>query len=586
MSNPGNDNNQPNVDLSKPPPGYPRAYRRTGYSWTDYQNSSNQSTGRGTPNNRQTPNSYNRYAENSQIKLEKDVSKPGSSNATFNSANQSNFQNGFYANYLLQPPPPPPPTDSTSSSAKEAPSPNPSQNYYSDLYNTLYAAPPRSQTAIGARPTVSPKPAEEYKGQYNRKYKGYYNYNRSGRNYYPYTKNRQTAPKPHEPLNKGKKKKPLSQSMPSTRGWTLEQAKRALAVETEYNRRHKSQSLIVKFPDKELNREIVSKLHGQIDHVYFQLPCTPRFCFVTLKEDANVGKVMEELNQIKFGDGYLTVEPKKDREEDLRLGPEDIDPLTLYVGNLAQEVTVEKVHKAYPKNKRVDIGFAKKMKYTRYAFVSFHTVDDAIEAFQKTRAEEMYAKTIIVRFRRLHGTVGLPGEPKPQNTKKNSPEGRAATSHEKKNPFDDLFGFKEEQPDPYEEDAITDFDSLNLLASAPPSEFDRVSVAGFPDSLVPEAEPVSPEPVLAKIKTEPLDDEDMAPADHPDDAPLHHESDPASENIQIPFIKKEEDIFDDKSQTIHNDDKVDSPDSLQHLLRLLDDEINPGVKELSVSSVT
>lgn len=70
------------------------------------------------------------------------------------------------------------------------------------------------------------------------------------------------------------------------------------------------------------------------------------------------------------------------------------------------KVTVDDVVKAYPKHKRIDIGFAKKMKYTRYAFVGFRTVDDAIEAFQNTHSTEMYNKSLIVRFRRLHGTVG------------------------------------------------------------------------------------------------------------------------------------------------------------------------------------
>lgn len=70
---------------------------------------------------------------------------------------------------------------------------------------------------------------------------------------------------------------------------------------------------------------------------------------------------------------------------------------------------MDDVKKVYPKHKRVDIGFAKKMKYTRYAFICFNKVDDAIEAFQSTHSSEMYNKSLIVRFRRLHGTVGKCG---------------------------------------------------------------------------------------------------------------------------------------------------------------------------------
>lgn len=89
------------------------------------------------------------------------------------------------------------------------------------------------------------------------------------------------------------------------------------------------------------------------------------------------------------------------------------------MGNLAQEITKEDMVKTYPKCKRIDIGYAKKMKYTRYAFVTFKTVADSIEAFKKTHSTQMYSKSLIVRFRRLHGTVGMPGESKPQNPPKN-----------------------------------------------------------------------------------------------------------------------------------------------------------------------
>lgn len=91
----------------------------------------------------------------------------------------------------------------------------------------------------------------------------------------------------------------------------------------------------------------------------------------------------------------------------------------MYVGNLAQEITKEHMVKTFPKCRRIDIGYAKKMKYTRYAFVNFKNVTDSIAAFKQTHSTEMYSKSLIVRFRRLHGTVGMPGESKPQNPPKN-----------------------------------------------------------------------------------------------------------------------------------------------------------------------
>lgn len=84
------------------------------------------------------------------------------------------------------------------------------------------------------------------------------------------------------------------------------------------------------------------------------------------------------------------------------VGPEDIDPTTLYVGNLANNVTVEDIIRIFPKGARKDLGFAKKMKNTRYAFICFRTVADAVEALKKTHNTDLHCKSLIVRFRRLN----------------------------------------------------------------------------------------------------------------------------------------------------------------------------------------
>ncbi|XP_066147380.1 uncharacterized protein Pof isoform X1 [Euwallacea fornicatus] len=225
-----------------------------------------------------------------------------------------------------------------------------------------------------------------------------------------------------------KKKKPLSQNKYSKKEWTIEESQHALDVETELNKLHKRHQLVIKFPDLELSRDIVSKLHPLIERVYFQQAYTPRFCFVSLSDASRIKETMEDLNKTKFGYGFLTAEPKTSKDDQSAEGPEDIDPKTLYVGNLSLEVTVEDVVKAYPKYKRIDIGFAKKMKYTRYAFVSFNSAEDAIEGFRNTHNTEMYSRNIIVRFRRLHGTVGRPGEPKLQNTRKRNESSDSANS--------------------------------------------------------------------------------------------------------------------------------------------------------------
>lgn len=108
--------------------------------------------------------------------------------------------------------------------------------------------------------------------------------------------------------------------------------------------------------------------------------------------------------------------------------------------------------KTYPKCKRIDIGYAKKMKYTRYAFVTFKSVQDSIEAFKKTHSTQMYSKSLIVRFRRLHGTVGMPGESKPQHPPKNKDgnagdEGSSTTNEHVEQVLDDVIPVKDKSDD-------------------------------------------------------------------------------------------------------------------------------------------
>lgn len=137
-----------------------------------------------------------------------------------------------------------------------------------------------------------------------------------------------------------------------------------------------------------------------------------------LQDSADPDQVIKQINEQKFGNGFLSAEYKRDKEEEQNVTAKDIDPLTLYVGNLAQEITKENIVSLFPRNKRIDIGYAKKMKYTRYAFIGFSRVQDSIEAFKHAFNQQLHSKSLIVRFRRLNGTVGMPGEAKPQHPPK------------------------------------------------------------------------------------------------------------------------------------------------------------------------
>lgn len=155
----------------------------------------------------------------------------------------------------------------------------------------------------------------------------------------------------------------MSQNYPS-RPWNREDAQSALKVENEYNKTVRAQSLIIKFPDPDLNKDIVREFHPGIQNIHFQSPSGPRYCFIQMSEDVNIDEAIKELEKIPFGIGHLKVERKSLRDEDFPM-PEEIDPYTLYVGNLPESVNVNEVKSKFPTATRVDVGYAQKMRNTR-----------------------------------------------------------------------------------------------------------------------------------------------------------------------------------------------------------------------------
>lgn len=61
----------------------------------------------------------------------------------------------------------------------------------------------------------------------------------------------------------------------------------------------------------------------------------------------------------------------------------------------------------FPTAKRIDIGYAQRTKFTRYAFLHYDTVDDSMDAFKSTYNLTIDARHLVVRFRRNKGRVGL-----------------------------------------------------------------------------------------------------------------------------------------------------------------------------------
>ncbi|PSN38107.1 hypothetical protein C0J52_00843 [Blattella germanica] len=214
----------------------------------------------------------------------------------------------------------------------------------------------------------------------------------------------------------------MSQSYP-TRPWNKEDAERALSEEAVHMKGLRNKSLIIRFPDPEVSKDMVKGFHPAIDKVHFQVPSGPRYCFVQLHETANTENTIKDLEEISFGSGRLVVE-KKFQKDDEDLTPEAIDPYTLYIGNLPTNVSVASVKEQFATASRIDIGFAQKMKHTRYAFIRYNSVDDAIQAYRDSHNLVLESRSIIVRFRRQRGHLGLPGEngnqkppPKPAKAK-------------------------------------------------------------------------------------------------------------------------------------------------------------------------
>ncbi|XP_025424986.1 uncharacterized protein LOC112693929 isoform X1 [Sipha flava] len=191
--------------------------------------------------------------------------------------------------------------------------------------------------------------------------------------------------------------------------WNREDAVKAIAAEMELRTPKNNQQIMIRFPDHEITRQIVQNFHTDIKSVHFHTPCNPRYCYVQVQPTANIEDVAKELNKTVFQHENLRVEIKESQFEE-KAFPECIDPYTLYLGNLPTNITSNAVKDEFPKATRVDIGFAKKMKYTRYAFIKFSNAEDAIQAYKEKYNLVIDSRSVVLRFRRGKGNVNPPGQ--------------------------------------------------------------------------------------------------------------------------------------------------------------------------------
>uniref|UniRef100_A0A182REN3 RRM domain-containing protein n=1 Tax=Anopheles funestus TaxID=62324 RepID=A0A182REN3_ANOFN len=210
------------------------------------------------------------------------------------------------------------------------------------------------------------------------------------------------------------------------KNWRFEDARKAILVEMEaVGQLRKPHVLLLRFPDPHLSKEIVQGFSASIENVIFHRPATPRYCVVHLKPEADVDSVMKHISRIPFGAGKIMVE-RKTRNADQKpvVQPEDIDPYTLFIGNLPNVVTVQTVKQMFPAAKRIDIGHAQRIKHTRYAFIRFTNVEEAIQAFKANHNKVIDGKNIIIRFRRHNAPIALPEDTTTPKTPKRQKPGQ------------------------------------------------------------------------------------------------------------------------------------------------------------------
>ncbi|XP_005179351.1 uncharacterized protein LOC101889630 [Musca domestica] len=201
------------------------------------------------------------------------------------------------------------------------------------------------------------------------------------------------------------KRRKLALSKNAKNDWNFEDAQLALKTEEELSKDYSKETVLhLRFPDPPLNREIVQNYSDAIDSVHFHQNSAPRYCFVYLKEGVDVQEVMNTISKIPFGNGFVSAEIRKiikPNDHENKKIIDNIDPYTLYVGNLSPTVMCKVLKEKFPGSARIDIGYAQRLKSTRYAFIRYHNVADAIAAYRNMVNTEIEGRSLIIRFRRF-----------------------------------------------------------------------------------------------------------------------------------------------------------------------------------------
>jgi len=203
---------------------------------------------------------------------------------------------------------------------------------------------------------------------------------------------------------KGKKKNRFQrlQAKLSKHVRTKESCQRALEAEQKLN--SGGRVFTVKLPDPLINQEIVSKWSSNIESTVFNKPIEPRHFLVVFKPGTDIKKELQALRSVNFNGGKLTVEEKAEGDHHLTSSVDLIDPFTLYVTNLEENVTRDILRTTFPKASNImnPRRHNPKINVTgKFAFVAFETAEDALEAFTSNNSTVVEGKSLVMRFRRV-----------------------------------------------------------------------------------------------------------------------------------------------------------------------------------------
>ena len=197
----------------------------------------------------------------------------------------------------------------------------------------------------------------------------------------------------------------------NSRSKKLEDAVKALNAEyamTQQTEKTKYQpeKILIKFPDPLLNNDIVMGYSNSIEAVKFSKVYEPRVCEIILKVGEDPNYVIQELKKIPFGEDYLDAERIVSYVENKQtMKPEEIDPYTLFLGNLPTKLSIKDIQSIFPNAKSYDMGYVAKTKFTKYVFICYPNVEEALIAYKKNYNLILSNRKILLRFRRCRNGI-------------------------------------------------------------------------------------------------------------------------------------------------------------------------------------